>query len=52
MTKTECEGCGLSVHDLPDELGDREVVRDQFFAFDDAGDLYCQGCAQMTGVWL
>jgi hypothetical protein len=23
MFQSECSGCGLSVHDLPDELGDR-----------------------------
>ena len=32
MFQTECAGCGLSVHDLPDDLGDREAVLDQFWA--------------------
>ena len=45
MYQTECTGCGLSIHDLPDELGDLELVREQFFGFDDGGDLYCHGCA-------
>ena len=31
MFQTECTACGLSVHDLPDDLGDLEAVRDQFF---------------------
>jgi hypothetical protein len=52
MTRTSCDGCGLSVYDLPDEIGDPEMVRDQFFDFDDAGDLYCNGCAVTQGVWL
>lgn len=53
MIATECTACGLSVHDLPDELGDREVVRDQFFEFADDGHLYCQGCvASGEGVFL
>lgn len=52
MFKTECEGCGLSVHDLPDEAGDPELVRETFFDFDDAGGLYCNGCARTEGTWL
>ena len=53
MYQTDCEGCGLSVHDLPDELGDREMVLDQFFEHDDGGALYCQSCAQAgLGVFL
>jgi hypothetical protein len=53
MYQTSCTACGLDVHDLPDELGDRELVRDQFFEFDDGGDLYCQGCATSgEGVFL
>lgn len=53
MYQSECNGCGLSVHDLPDELGDREAVRDQFFEFADDGHLYCQGCAASgQGVFL
>lgn len=53
MYQTECAGCGLSVHDLPDGLGDREVVRDQFFDFADDGTLLCHGCASSgQGVFL
>lgn len=53
MYQTECTACGLSVHDLPDELGDRKMVIEQFFVFDDGGDLYCQGCAAAgQGVFL
>ena len=55
MFQTECAGCGLSVHDLPDDLGDREAVRDQFFEFADDGHLYCQGCVAAWGgdaSWL
>lgn len=53
MYQTECNGCGLSVHDLPDELGDRESVREQFFEFADDGSLYCRGCAASgEGVFL
>tara|TARA_R100001244_G_scaffold6385_8_gene7506 strand:- start:3191 stop:3352 length:162 start_codon:yes stop_codon:yes gene_type:complete len=53
MYQTECTECGLSVHDLPDDLGDRETVREQFFDFADDGSLYCQGCAQAgAGVFL
>lgn len=44
MRLTECEGCGLSVYDLPDEAGDPELVRDQFFDFSDDGRLFCNGC--------
>ena len=53
MYQQECTGCGLSVHDLPDELGDRELVREQFFTFADDGSLFCQGCAASgAGVFL
>jgi hypothetical protein len=53
MFQTECTACGLSVHDLPDELGDREMVREQFFEFGDDGSLYCNGCtAAGEGVFL
>ena len=53
MFQTECTACGLSVHDLPDELGDREMVREQFFEFADDGSLYCRGCATSgEGVFL
>ena len=53
MTQTECNGCGLSVYDLPNEAGDPELVRDQFFDFADDGNLYCQGCyAAGLGVFL
>lgn len=51
--QTTCCGCGLDVHDLPDEMGDRELVRDTFFTFDDGGDLYCNGCSRDgQGVFL
>ena len=52
MTHTECHGCGLSVYDLPHEMADAEAVRYLFFDFDDAGDLYCNGCASAQGVWI
>lgn len=52
MTQTECNGCGLSVYDLPDVAGDPEMMRDQFFDFDDTGVLYCKCCAQHQGTWL
>lgn len=52
LYQTECEGCGLSVHDLPDELGDLEIVAETFFSRDDAGALYCPGCSQVAGTWL
>lgn len=53
MYQTDCNGCGLSVYDLPDEAGDPETVREEFFGFDDSGDLYCQGCITSgTGVFL
>lgn len=53
MFQHDCSNCGLSVHDLPDELGDPEMVRDQFFEFDDGGDLYCRGCCSAgAGVFL
>lgn len=53
MYQTDCNGCGLSVHDLPDELGGREFVRESFFTHDDSGDLYCNGCAGAGwGVFL
>lgn len=51
MYQTSCAGCGLDVNDLPDELGDRALLRDQFFVFNDGGDLYCNGCA-VGGVFL
>lgn len=52
MFQTTCTGCGL-VYDLPDELGDRELVREQFFEFANDGSLYCQGCAASgEGVFL
>lgn len=51
VTQTECNGCGLSVYDLPHEMADAEAVRDLFFDFDDAGYLYCNGCASVQGVW-
>lgn len=50
--QTDCNGCGLSVHDLPDEAGDAELLLEVMFDRDDAGDLYCHGCAQSWGVWL
>jgi len=53
MYQTDCTACGLSVHDLPDELGDRELVREQFFDFADDGSLYCHGCIDLgQGVFL
>lgn len=53
MFQSTCTGCGLDVHDLPDELGDRELVREQFFEFADDGSLYCHGCAASgEGVFL
>jgi hypothetical protein len=52
VTQTECHGCGLNVYDLPHEAADPEAVRDLFFDFDDAGELYCQGCAAVEGTWL
>lgn len=48
MFQTECTACGLSVYDLPDDLGDRELVRDQFFDFADDGELYCNGNGCVT----
>lgn len=44
MFQTSCTACGLDVHDLPDELGDRELVREQFFDFADDGHLFCNHC--------
>lgn len=44
MYQTTCTGCGLDVHDLPDDLGPVEMVRDTFFQFADDGSLYCQSC--------
>lgn len=53
MFQTSCNGCGLDVNDLPDELGDRQLVREQFFTFADDGHLYCEGCAANgEGVFL
>lgn len=53
MYQSECTACGLSVHDFPDDLGDRELVREQFFEFADDGSLYCRGCAASgEGVFL
>lgn len=53
MFQSECTGCGLSVHDLPDELGDREAVRELFFEFADDGHLYCNHCVTNgEGVFL
>ena len=44
MTQTECNGCGLSVYDLPHEACDPEIVIDLFFEIADDGHIYCQGC--------
>jgi hypothetical protein len=53
MFQTSCTACGLDVHDLPDGLGDVEMVLDQFFTFADDGHLYCSGCATSgEGVFL
>lgn len=53
MFQSECAACGLSVHDLPDELGDRELVREQFFSFADDGSLFCNHCVvDGEGVFL
>ena len=53
MFQTSCTACGLDVHDLPDSLGDRELVRETFFTFADDGHLYCNGCATRgEGVFL
>lgn len=53
LYQADCNGCGLNVHDIPDEMGDRELVLEQFFQRDDAGDLYCRGCViNGQGVFL
>ena len=53
MYQTTCAACGLSVHDLPDEIGDVEIVLDTFFDYADDGSLYCNGCVQRgEGVFL
>lgn len=52
MYQTDCTACGLSVHDLPDGLGDTESVREQFFELADDGSLYCNGCAKGEGTFL
>ena len=53
MWSRDCNGCGLSVHDLPLMGQDPEDVRDMFFEFDDSGDLYCQACINGgAGVFL
>ena len=47
----ECDGCGLSVHDLPDEVlafGVDEAL-EQFFDRGDDGRLLCAGCIGVPG---